>query len=141
MGDDKMKIGLFVGSFNPWHQGHQEILNKAEKIFDKIIIAQGYNPEKEVPSYQGLDGFGDNIIYDQFTGLLVDYIDSLKLNNLTPTALIKGLRNAQDLEYETCMQYTNEDLGLDLPVFYVICDRKLRHVSSSQIRSLEKFKK
>src|SRR5688572_24427151 len=41
------KIGLFAGSFNPFHKGHFNVLQKAEKIFDKVIIAFGKNPEKQ----------------------------------------------------------------------------------------------
>ena len=41
-----MKVGVYAGSFNPFHRGHYDILVKAEKIFDKVIVARGINPEK-----------------------------------------------------------------------------------------------
>jgi len=55
------------------------------------------------------------------------------------SAVIRGLRNGADLQYETNMQYWNEDLGLEIPVVYFICDRKLSHISSSMIRELNKL--
>lgn len=39
-------IGVYPGSFNPWHEGHEDVLNKALKVFDKVIILIGYNPDK-----------------------------------------------------------------------------------------------
>src|SRR6476620_9039741 len=47
----KPKIGLFPGSFNPFHKGHYSVLQKAEKLFDKVIIAFGRNPEKDERHY------------------------------------------------------------------------------------------
>lgn len=132
-----MKTAIFPGSFNPWHEGHQEVLNKALQIFDKVIIAQGYNPEKCPPITLESIFNSSQISYRQYSGLLVDFINRQpELIN----AVIKGLRNSQDLEYEKIQQYWNEDLGINIPTFYIISDRNLTHISSSAIRATEQFK-
>ena len=51
------KIGVYAGSFNPYHIGHEDIYNQASKVFDEVILAQGINSSKNVPDF--LD-FKDN---------------------------------------------------------------------------------
>lgn len=134
------RVAVLPGSFNPLHKGHKEIIAKALSVFDKVIIAQGTNPDKTSVqaniSPDQISEFGDKVEYIIFTGLLADFVKQIKAD-----AVIRGLRNAQDLESETIQQYWNEDLGLTVPFFYVICDRTTRHISSSAIRAVNKFNK
>jgi pantetheine-phosphate adenylyltransferase len=137
----RKKIGIYPGSFNPWHEGHTNILKKASKIFDKIVIVQAINPEK--PILRGLDilkiqiaeelkCWDDNIKVIQHEGLLSD----LKFKY---DAIIRGLRNGYDLQYEMNQQYWYEDTGISVPIVLFICDRDLTHISSSSIRALKKL--
>lgn len=125
-----MKIAVFPGSFNPWHDGHLDVYEKASQVFDKVIIARGINPSKPITDSS------IPVTYEEFDGLLVDFC-----KKVGATAVIRGLRNTKDFQYELEQQYWNEDLGLDIPTLYIITDRKLCHISSSAIRMLEKFKK
>lgn len=142
-----MNIAIYPGSFNPWHSGHFDTLEKALKIFDKVIVAHGINSEKqETTKYTSWDytrdqicgsPLGDRVNFLEFSNLLVDEIKNYK----EPiSAVIRGLRNGYDLQYEMNQQYWNEDLGLEIPVVYFITDRKLAHISSSAIRTIEQFK-
>jgi pantetheine-phosphate adenylyltransferase len=143
-----MKVAVYPGSFNPWHEGHTDVLLKAKKAFDKIYVAIGTNPEKDSKPHERVaeveraiaKAVGPAIAYDievhLFVGLLADYVKEME-----PNAIIRGLRNANDLEFEKTQQYWNEDLGIVAPTFYVVTDRKLSHISSSAIRMLERFKK
>src|SRR5438105_3900949 len=103
-----VNIAIYPGSFNPWHQGHEDILNKALKIFDKIIVLQGHNPAKlEVKNKDFLleiEKYKDRVEGGFFKGLLVDAIKDFNFN-----AIIRGLRNGHDLQYEMNNQYWNED--------------------------------
>ena len=145
-------VAIYAGSFNPFHRGHLDTVKKALKVFDKIIVARGINPEKKIPQIalfstsecsKEIQKLIDNeyVEIDNFEGLLSDFIEGLvaESDGLDEFAIIKGLRNGQDLEYEKDQQYWNEDLGIDIPFFYIIADRNNCHVSSKAIRGLEKF--
>lgn len=142
-------LAVYPGSFNPWHAGHTNILNKALKCFDKVIIAVGVNPEKpkedimervrsveEHPDVCKHLGYCDDFFVNvmPMDGLLVDFAKGVGAH-----AVIRGLRNGHDLQYEMVQQYWNEDLGLEIPIVYFICDRDKAHLSSSMYRALDKF--
>lgn len=138
-----MKIAIYPGSFNPWHKGHEDVLEKALVVFDRIIVAEGINQEKSAKevnsSYPNFDElYGEKVVLRQFKGLLVDFVERCPEEI---DAVIRGLRNGHDLQYEMNQQYWNEDLGLYIPIVYFITDRGLAHISSSAIRALESFKK
>jgi pantetheine-phosphate adenylyltransferase len=116
------------------------MIEKGLKIFDKIVIAQGVNPDKSmasvnIPSKETYGTFGNRVQVMKFKGLLASIIEP------DHTAILRGLRNGQDFEFEKTQQYWNEDLGITIPTVYVVCDRKLVHISSSAIRAVEKVKK
>jgi pantetheine-phosphate adenylyltransferase len=138
-GVNMSSLGIYPGSFNPWHEGHEDILKKALLIFDKIIILQGHNPNKiESKDNEFLKMCENypNVETGFFSGLLAEAVKDIK-----PSGIIRGLRNGYDLEYEINMQYWNEDLGVICPFVYFITDRKYGHISSSAIRELKGFKK
>lgn len=130
-----MKIGVYAGSFNPFHKGHYNILCKAEKIFDKVIIARGINPEKNnvlVPLPKILD---DRPVLS-YNGLLTDFMTSLEEENVT---LIRGLRNSVDLQFEMNQYRYFQDLMPNIQMVSIFCDKEFEHISSSGIRLLSQF--
>lgn len=143
-----MKIGFYPGSFSPWHEGHLDVLNKALKIFDKIVILQLTNTDKGEPKHLGhhdLLSHWSNEKVEIVTRENVSIIEALGTCILgmevkgNEFAVIRGLRNEQDFCAEQIQQYWYEDLGVLMPIFYVISDRTLVHVSSSAIRAVNKF--
>lgn len=169
-----MSLAIYPGSFNPWHRGHQDILDKALQVFDQVVVACGTNGSKEPPRtwsdrnmshHEFQEVYGNRVALVSFQDkLLVDFIreinagalDPIKLQdgpktlaesenyrelNLPVTAVIRGLRNGDDLQYEMNQQYWYEDLGLEIPVVYFITDRTLSHISSSAIRQIESIKR
>lgn len=144
-----MKTGLYPGSFNPWHKGHQDILLKALKVFDRVIIAVGNNPAKPCTHEEleeraraiemknwGRVHLTGKVEVVRFEGLLQNVVNTFNVH-----AIVRGLRNGHDLQYEMNQQYWYEDLGLTIPVTYFITDRSLGHISSSAIRSIEKLRR
>ena len=143
-----MRKAVYPGSFNPWHQGHTDILKKALSVFDVVVVAHGFNPDKgikaysdftelykEFPEYLDPDDYR-HVWVKGFAGLLVDFVKDEKAD-----AVIRGLRNGHDLQYEMNQQYWNEDLGLVVPTVYFMCDRRYSHISSSAIKSINEAKK
>ncbi|HQQ94144.1 MAG TPA: adenylyltransferase/cytidyltransferase family protein [Bacteroidia bacterium] len=130
------KIAVFAGSFNPFHKGHFNVLQKAERIFDKVIIAFGKNPDKNQRSWSIPDSIRNRQI-ETYNGLLTDFIQAL---GDEPT-LIRGLRNSTDFQYEQNQYRYMQELMPRINIVNIYCDKEFEHISSSGIRTLEPFKK
>ena len=132
-----MKIGLYVGSFSPWHKGHQDVLDKALKVFDEVYVVTMLNPEKHGSQLPGKLGRAvhPRVRGQAFKGTL----KGLVKEHPEVTGIIRGLRDGKDLDYERNQQYWNEDVGIEVPFVYFIADRTLTHVSSSAIRMVNKL--
>ncbi len=130
-------IAVYPGAFNPFHKGHENILKKAEKIFDKVIIARGINTDKSESSYSLSELEKRNYQIDTYTGLLTDYLNSKNY----PLTVIRGLRNGTDLQYELNQYRWLQELDSEVKVISIFCDKEYEHVSSSAIRTLSKFNK
>ena len=133
-------IGIYVGSFNPFHIGHRDILKKAEKLFDKVIVVRGINGDKV-----GRDDAGhanylfEALPYHEVTGWQSSTTDFIKhVAEYAKVTLIRGLRNGYDFSHEVNQLRFMEDMyGEELPVVFIPCDRKYDYISSSAIRSIQ----
>lgn len=132
------KIGVYAGSFNPFTKGHMNIVEKAEKIFDKIIIAKGINPEKiTAQNKNGLDGLDEKLHYRQveaFSGLITDYISNKSKD--AEITLIRGLRNGNDLSYEMNQIKFITEFDPNVKYIFIHCDQEYEHISSTAIRNM-----
>lgn len=125
-------IGIYPGSFNPLHKGHKNIIEQAEKVFDIVELVQGVNPEKE----ESVPLQSKNYRVTHHSG----YIGNIfKQTEYTDYSVIRGLRNASDLQYEADYKQNLIDLGLNVPFVYFISNPELSHISSSSIRTAEKL--
>ena len=129
-------IAVFAGSFNPFHKGHFNVLKKAEKLFDKVIIAFGKNPDKSIRNWPIPQTIG-NRQHTEYHGLLTDHIDSFDYD----VTVVRGLRNSTDFQYEQNQYRYIQELKPDIKIINIFCDKEFEHISSSGLRTLEKYDK
>lgn len=135
------KIGIYAGSFNPFHIGHLDVLLQAKRVFDEVIVAVGINPLKTQENRATLPNLQDryDVKVQHFTGMLSDYLNRVSYENDCEVFLIRGLRNGEDLQYEqNQMAFIRSDYPTLKTVFF-ICNRDVEHVSSSAVRALRQF--
>lgn len=135
------RIGIYAGSFNPFHIGHLAILQKAELMFDKVIVAVGLNPEKAHRSGDATARaikhslpFHEVVFFDT---LMVDLLE--RESTFADITLVRGLRNGYDLDYEMSQQCFMQEMRPQTHSVYIPCDKALEHISSSALRGLRIF--
>lgn len=128
------KIGFYPGSFNPFHVGHYNILQKAEKMFDKVIIGFGKNIDKiNNKKYEAPKTIANREIIE-YDGLIISEIN--KLSKSGNIYLIRGLRNEYDLQYEENLRNAIKDFIPEQNFVYFFCDKEYEHISSGLIRDI-----
>jgi pantetheine-phosphate adenylyltransferase len=138
-------LAIYAGSFNPFHIGHLNIVEKAEKIFGEgnVLIAIGVNPEKS----NGGDSLARALeISDKikrpvevYTTFLHELIEK-KESEGYKVVLVRGLRNGDDLAYEDNQLKFINDFKKNIDVVFFRCDEEFQHISSSAIRNLQSFR-
>jgi len=137
------KIALYPGTFDPITNGHFDIIERALKLFDEVIIAVAESHEK-----QPMFSLEDRIDMAEKATLKLGNIRVVGFNNLTvelakthgATILIRGLRALSDFEYELQLGYLNNSLDDSIETVYLMPKLKHAFISSSSVRSLLKFK-
>ncbi len=132
-----VKTAIYPGTFDPLTNGHISILNRALKIFDKLIIAILINPKKtplfSIDERKSMieEVFRDrpNIEIDSFDGLLVDYVIEKGSN-----VIVRGLRALSDFEYEFQLALMNRKLNRDVQSIFLMTDYKWFYISSTIIK-------
>ncbi len=138
----KKPIALCPGSFDPPTLGHINIIERALKLFDKVIVAVAINtskkstfsPEERVAMLKALLKRRKNIEIDTFAGLLVNYARRKKAG-----AILRGLRTVQDYEYEFQMALANQKMAPDIETIFMMTESEYSHISSSIIKEVVYF--
>ncbi len=135
-----MTVGLIPGSFDPFHNGHLEIVERASPIFDEVVVAAIRNPQKSEPMFtleERRDMIAESVAH--LGNVRIVSISTLLVNvarDVGATAIVKGLRAVSDFENELQMAQMNRSLSgvetLFLPSsshYSFIASRLLREVA------------
>ena len=134
-----MKTAIYPGTFDPVTNGHLDVLKRACRIFDKVIIAVAANPDKE-PLFSIEDRLtlirenlppDLNVEVHSFDGLLVD-----TAKEFDATAIIRGLRAISDFEFEFQMTHMNRELNPDIETIFFMPNEVYFFTSSSLIKDV-----
>ncbi|HYG39060.1 MAG TPA: pantetheine-phosphate adenylyltransferase [Cytophagales bacterium] len=136
------KVAIFPGSFDPFTKGHEDIVKRGLRIFDKIIIGIGHNTSKQryfdLKEMVGLikETFKDHpnvevLVYNELTAELA------RKNNAN--YILRGLRNTTDFEFENGISQMNRYLYADLDTVFLITSPQFAAISSTIIREVHKF--
>jgi len=136
------KIALYPGTFDPITNGHFDIIERAAKLFDEVIVAVAESKDKK-PMFD-LD---DRIQMARLSTMQLENVRVVGFNNLTidlahehdASVLIRGLRAVSDFEYELQLGYLNNSLDDTIETVYLMPTLKHAFVSSSIVRNLLKF--
>lgn len=136
-----MKIAVCPGSFDPVTKGHLDIITRASKLFDRVIVVVMSNSAKS-PLFTQVERMDllqrtitaagiDNVTVDCYDGLLADYV---KMRNAT--AIVKGLRAMSDFEYEFQMALTNRKIYPEAETVFLTTAAENMYLSSSLVKQV-----
>ncbi len=137
-----MTIALYSGSFDPATFGHLDVMRRAARIFERVVVAVGahhsksalFSPQERVEMLTALAADAapaGRITVTTFSGLVVD-----AARDAGAGVILRGIRNVADFDYEVQMEGMNRTLAPDLEVAYLAASPDVRHVASSLVRQI-----
>ena len=137
------RIAVCPGSFDPVTLGHLDIITRASKLFDKVIVLISRNAGKNQPSFTATERMImiqsatkglDNVVIDILDGLLADYV-----REVNAIAIVKGLRAVSDFEYEFQMALANKKLYARAETVFLTTSAENMYLSSSVVKQIAYF--
>lgn len=134
---------MYPGSFDPVTNGHLDIITRAARVYDRVVVGVLNNAEKSplFTAEERLDMIEhvtaglDNVSCDVFNGLLVDFV---KQNGAT--VIVKGLRTVADFEYEFQMALLNKALNPEYETMFMMTNSKFSYISSSMVKDVARYR-
>jgi pantetheine-phosphate adenylyltransferase len=137
--EKKMRIGVYPGSFDPMTKGHLDIVVRASKLFDKLIVGVLKNDSKQsiftmeerVSLIKKCVSELDNVEVEMFQGLLVDFVKEKGAGTI-----VRGLRAVSDYEYELQMAMLNKHMEENVDTIFFMTDIHNSFLSSSIVKDV-----
>ena len=138
----KKLTAIYPGTFDPITNGHLDIIERACRLFDKVIVTIAVNSGKK-PMFTEEErkemilkttGHLKNVEIDSFNGLLVRYAAEKKAS-----VIVRGLRAISDFEYEFQMSLTNTKLNPEITTIFLMPNEKFSYLNSSLVRELASY--
>jgi pantetheine-phosphate adenylyltransferase len=136
------KIALFPASFDPITNGHLDLIYRALRMFDEVVVAVARNFTKsgmfdldeKLEMLTGVLGETERVRVESFEGLVVNYARSIGA-----CAILRGLRAMSDFEYEFEMALMNRHLEPSVEIIFLASSQDYIYVSSSRLKELARF--
>ncbi len=133
------KVAIYPGSFDPFTNGHINIIERGVRVFDKVIVAVADNPSKKtsftieerVEIIREVFHNRLEVDVDCFQGLLVEYARKMGTN-----VVLRGMRTVSDFEYELQMALSNKTLYPEIETIFMVTEGAYSHISSSLIKEI-----
>jgi pantetheine-phosphate adenylyltransferase len=140
--DSMPKIAIYPGSFDPPTLGHLDVLDRAARLFDKVIVAVGRNSskapmltvEERVEALRRCCSHLPNVEADEFDGLLVEYA-----RKKGASAIVRGLRATADFDYEFQIAMANRRLAGEIETVFLMTKWEHSFLSSSIVREVARL--
>jgi pantetheine-phosphate adenylyltransferase len=136
------RLAVYTGVFDPVHLGHLDIIRRGSRLFDRLIVGVGENPEKT--SFFSMDERVDllrqvtssltNVEIRPFTGLAVSFV-----RGAGARIMLRGLRTTSDMEYEFTMSLTNLALDPEIETVFLMSKETYSHISGTLLRQIATF--
>lgn len=143
-GEKGMKIAICPGSFDPVTKGHLDVIRRASKLFDKVIVvvmenvrkknANSFTVEERLDFIKRCTCDIENVETDSYVGLLADYA-----REKNAAAIVKGLRAVSDFEDEFQQSLTNMKLNPDVETVFITAKTEYMYLSSSVVKQVAGF--
>jgi pantetheine-phosphate adenylyltransferase len=136
------RTAVYTGMFDPVHLGHLDIIARGRRIFERLVIGIGVNPEKtplftieeRVALVREIVQPWDNVEVLPFTGLAVRFVRQVGSH-----VMIRGMRTVSDMEYEFSMSLTNQTMDPTIETVFLLAHVEYSHLSSTLIRQIASF--
>ena len=140
--DSKMRIAIYPGSFDPLTNGHLDVVQRAAKLFDRVIVAvapnEGKNPlftlNERLALVKEVATHVPNVEVDSFDGLLVEYVVQKNAQ-----AIVRGLRAVSDFEFEFQLALMNRKLNENIETIFMMPKDTYTFLSSRIVKEIAKL--
>lgn len=139
MSESRSRIAVYTGSFDPITLGHLNVIQRAAKLVDQLIVGIGVNtektplltPDERIELVQRCTEDCGNVTVRTFEGLAVEFV-----RNVGSRVMIRGVRPLTDIAAEFSMMMANRKLDPDIETIFLMADEEFAHVSSSLIKQI-----